>query len=79
MVLPMGPVRLWHRENLLPHQRLFAPMTVPEDKALLAIQLPIDTRMRDLRCKRIQADEIHLHRMLRQTNARQVKMLLALS
>ncbi len=74
------------------HERLFAPMTVPEDKALLAIQLLIegtsvrtvervtqlhrdtilrllvlagercialmDTRMRDLRCKRIQADEI---------------------
>lgn len=74
------------------HERLFAPMTVPEDKALLAIQLLIegtsvrtverithlhrdtilrllvlasercialmDTRMRDLRCQRIQADEI---------------------
>jgi len=74
------------------HARLFGPMIVPEDKALLAIQLLIegtsirsaeritglhrdtiirllvlagercialmDTRMRDLRCKRIQADEI---------------------
>ena len=74
------------------HARLFAPMTVPEDKALLAIQLLIegtsvrtvervtqlhrdtilrllvlagercialmDTRMRNLECKRIQADEI---------------------
>src|SRR5271166_4366017 len=74
------------------HARLFGAMIVPEDKALLAIQLLIegtsvrtveritglhrdtiirllvlagercialmDTRMRDLRCKRIQADEI---------------------
>lgn len=74
------------------HERLFAPMTVPEDKALLAIQLLIegtsvrtveritqlhrdtilrllvlagercialmDTKMRNLQCKRIQADEI---------------------
>ncbi len=74
------------------HERLFPPMTVPEDKALLAIQLLIegtsirtveritqlhrdtilrllvlagercialmDTRMRNLQCKRIQADEI---------------------
>jgi IS1 family transposase/transposase-like protein len=74
------------------HAHLFAPMTVPEGKALLAIQLLIegtsvrtvervtklhrdtilrllvlagercialmDTRMRNLQCKRIQADEI---------------------
>jgi len=74
------------------HARLFGAMTVPEDKALLAIQLLIegtsirsteritklhrdtiirllvvagercialmDTRMRNLQCKRIQADEI---------------------
>src|SRR5271157_5428855 len=74
------------------HERLFAPMTVPEDKALLAIQLLVegtsvrtveritqlhrdtilrllvlagercialmDTRMQNLQCKRIQADEI---------------------
>src|SRR5664279_5280751 len=74
------------------HERLFGSMTVPEDKALLAIQLLIegtsirsteritklhrdtiirllvlagercislmDTKMRNLRCKRIQADEI---------------------
>lgn len=74
------------------HARLFAPMTVPEDKALLAIQLLIegtsirsaeritglhrdtiirllvlagercialmDTRMRNLRCKHVQSDEI---------------------
>lgn len=74
------------------HARLFAPMTVPEDKALLAIQLLIegtsirsteritqlhrdtilrllvlagercvslmDSRMRNLQCKRVQADEI---------------------
>ena len=74
------------------HARLFGSMTVPEDKALLAIQLLIegtsirsteritklhrdtiirllvlagercialmDTKMRNLRCKRIQADEI---------------------
>src|SRR5271157_3938704 len=74
------------------HARLFAPMIVPEDKGLLAIQLLIegtsvrsveritqlhrdtilrllvlagercialmDTKMRNLQCKRIQADEI---------------------
>ncbi len=74
------------------HERLFSPMTVSEDQALLAIQLLIegtsvrtveritklhrdtilrllvlagercialmDTRMRNLQCKRIQADEI---------------------
>ncbi len=74
------------------HERLFAPMTVPEDKALLAIQLLIegtsvrtveritglhrdtilrllvlagercialmDAKMRNLRCEKIQADEI---------------------
>src|SRR5579864_7280156 len=74
------------------HARLFGPMTAPQDKALLAVQLLIegtsirsteritglhrdtiirllvlagercikllDARMRDLRCKRIQSDEI---------------------
>jgi transposase-like protein/IS1 family transposase len=74
------------------HERMFAPMTVPEDKALLAIQLLIegtsvrtveritqlhrdtilrllvlagercialmDTQMRNLKCKHVQADEL---------------------
>jgi IS1 family transposase len=74
------------------HQRLLAPMTIPEDKGLLALQLLIegtsvrtvervtglhrdtilrllvlagercialmDTKMRDLRCEKIQSDEI---------------------
>src|SRR5271157_3853290 len=86
------------------HERLFAPMTVPEDKALIAIQLLIegtsvrtvervtqlhrdtiirllvlagercialmDTRMRDLRCKRIQADEIWSFVTKKQRNIR---------
>jgi transposase-like protein/IS1 family transposase len=81
-----------HKTYTEEHERLFAPMTVPEDKALLAIQLLIegtsvrtveritqlhrdtilrllvlagercialmDTQMRNLKCKHIQADEI---------------------
>src|SRR5438105_6451968 len=84
--------------------RLFAPMTVAEDKALLAIQLLIegtsirsaeritglhrdtiirllvlagercitlmDTTMRNLRCKRIQADEIWSFITKKQRNVR---------
>src|ERR1039457_860772 len=86
------------------HARLFAPMTVPEDKALLAIQLLIegtsvrsvervtqlhrdtilrllvlagercialmDTQMRNLRCKRIQSDEIWSFVTKKQRNVR---------
>ena len=86
------------------HARLFAPMTVPEDKALLAIQLLIegtsvrsaeritglhrdtiirllvlagercialmDTQMRNLRCQRIQSDEIWSFVTKKQRNVR---------
>src|ERR1019366_4401659 len=86
------------------HARLFGAMTVPEDKALLAIQLLIegtsirsteritklhrdtiirllvlagercialmDTKMRNLRCKRIQADEIWSFITKKQRNIR---------
>ncbi|HEY3928502.1 MAG TPA: IS1 family transposase [Candidatus Koribacter sp.] len=86
------------------HARLFAPMTVPEDKGLLAIQLLIegtsvrtveritslhrdtilrllvlagercialmDTKMRNLRCKRVQADEIWSFVAKKQKNVR---------
>src|SRR5271165_1839510 len=86
------------------HARLFGAMTVPEDKALLAIQLLIegtsirsteritklhrdtiirllvlagercitlmDTRMRNLRCKRVQADEIWSYIAKKQRNVK---------